>query len=178
MIKRVLLVVLFLFSFSEAKEKNEAKFLVVDSNVYEKIQMLSILDGGIKKEYIVSSTRLSNDSLKEFYPEYFIYNAPVCFNINDVYVNNNKNVKFEHLKDKNDIKKEVKKIKLLQMLSESKTEEIGLSKINDKIIKSVGIICDKNLFLRGKAYNINSEIGEFKIKSINTKNATISLEKR
>lgn len=179
MFTRWLILCVALVSFSIAKSNEQAKFLVVDTMVYEKIETLNILNGGIKKEYVITSKRLSKDSLKKFYPEYFLYDGPTCYNINKIYLNTkDKNENFDYLKDTKDIKKEIKKIKLLQMLNETSYENVSLSKINDKIIKSIGVLCDDNLFLRGKVYNNNSKIGSYKVKSINMKNASISLEEK
>jgi hypothetical protein len=174
MFSRLLVLTCLLFSISYGNK--DAKFLVVDANAYEKIEVLKILNGGIKKEYVISSKSLSKDSLKRYYPEYFLFDGPICFNINNITIDKKSDKDITILKNEHKIKKEVKKIKLLQMLNESKFENVGLSQINDIIIKSVGVLCEDNLFLRGKVYSKNSKIGKYQIKSINVKNTSIHLE--
>ena len=128
----------------------------------------------------MTSVKLSENTLKKYYPEYYIYHAPtICYNINKVYLNkDNLKSEFKYLENENEIKKEIKKIKLLQILSENEYEDIVLSKINTSIIKAVGLLCEGKLFLRGKTYAQNSILDEYKIKSINMKNASLSLRKR
>ncbi len=180
MIFRYLLVSVFILSLSFAKTNDAAKFLVVEKKVYNKIEALNILNGGIKRDYTVNSIKLSESSLKKYYPEFYLYNAStICYNINKVYINeHNLNTKVKYYKNVNDIKKEIKKIKLLQILSESKYKNTELRNININTIKSVGLLCDGNLFLRGKIYSKNSTLDRYKIKSINMKNASLSLRKR
>ena len=178
MIIKLLCAFILLFSVSNAKENSDAKFLVVDTNTYKKIEILNILNGGINKEYRVSSKRLSSENLEKYYPEFFLFKGPVCNAINKIVLNekdlNSKSIK---LKNEKEIKKEVNRIKLLQMLNEANSD-IMTSKINKKIIKSLGLICNKQLFLRGKFYSQNDKIGDFMIKSINTENSLIYLEVR
>ena len=176
MIVKLLCSICLLYSLSYANKVNDAKFLVVDKNTYDKIEVLNILNGGINKEYIVSSKRLSQDNLKKYYPEFFVFSGPVCNSINKiVFTKKEFNEDIKLLVKEEEIKTEVNKIKLLQMLNEA-NGVINISKVNTNIIKSLGIICNNRVFLRGKFYGEDDLIGKLKIKSINSKNSSIYLE--
>lgn len=178
MITKILCVLILLSSMSYAKEKDDAKFLVVDADTYKKIELLNILNGGIKKEYRVSSKSVSDKDLKKYYPEFFLFNGPICNSVKKIVSNKSQlNKKNTTLISEKDIKKEIKRIKLLQMLNET-NESIVTSKINKNIIKSLALICNNQLFLRGKFYRTNDNIGDFIIKSINPDNSSIYLEVR
>jgi len=178
LIKTLLTTTLLLVSLANAKDNN-AKFLVVDSKTYEKIEVLNILNGGIEKEFIVSSSKLSKNSLAKYYPEYFIYNGIKCNVINNVQNNtNNINQKVKLLTKENDIKDEVKKIKLLQMLNDINPTNINTSRINKELIKSLGLICGNRLFIRGKSFGQGDSLGNIMIKKINQNNSSISIESK
>jgi len=173
------LVTALLFASSVNAADDNAKFLVVDGKTYNKIQVLNILNGGIEKEYIVSSLKLSQKSLEKYYPEYFIYSGLKCNVINKIYTNGKKsNTKINLLTKENDIKNEVKKVKLLQMLNDENPSNISTSSMNPELIKALGVLCGNRLFLRGQSFGANDVLGNTIIKNINSKNSTISLESK
>ena len=97
--------------------------------------------------------------------------------INDLVIGKKDNqVKIKKLTNKINIKKEVKKIKLLQMLSDNSSNAVVLKNISPKMIKSIGYICANKLVFKNKYYDIENKIGNYIIKTINTKNNTIRLE--
>lgn len=175
------LLTIFILSNLSFADDDGAKFLVVDNPTYEKIEKLNLLNGGINKEYIVSSSRLTLEDLKQYYPEYFLYQGEICNAVNKVVKVSEKNkVKSTEpvlaLKTKEEIQDEVRKIKLLQMLSEAKQDTINTSTINEKIIKGIGIVCDNKLVLKGKKYSANDTVGTAKIDSISIINGIIYIE--
>ena len=178
MINKFLVTALLFASTVNASNEN-AKFLVVDGATYNKIEVLNILNGGIEKEYIVSSSKLSNKSLEQYYPEYFIYSGLKCNVINKITSKNKiSKQKVKILTKENDIKNEVKKVKLLQMLNDENSTNISTSVMNQELIKALGVICGNRLFLRGQSFGAGDIVGNSKIKYIDAKNSTISLESK
>lgn len=171
MLKKVLLVSL-LSSFIFAAEDG-AKFLVIDNKIFNKIETLNILNGGIKKDRIIKSTRLDNASMKRFYPEYFLYDGEECVTINDVIFKSSskKDIKMPIRGEKN-IKKEIRKIKLLQLLTDE-GNSFSTSKVSKEILKSAGVICNKNIYFRGKDYRQKDKIGSIRIKKIDVDNGLV-----
>jgi hypothetical protein len=164
-----------------AKENSGAKLLVVDSNTYKKIDDLKILDGGINKKLLIKSSRLDNESLKKYYPAFSAFEGKTCNLLNGVKIINRPDdilYSTSKITNEDDIKKEVKKIKLLQILNDSNQDTNFFSKLDKNRIKSIGILCDGNLILRGKVYRKNSSIGNLKIKDINIKNNFLFLEEK
>lgn len=178
MIKNFLVAAMLFVGYANASEEN-AKFLVVDGKTYNKIKILNILNGGLEKEYIVSSLNLSQKDLEKYYPEYFIYNGLKCNIVNNI-VNSSKksNEKITMLKKVDDIKNEVKKIRLLQMLNDENAANIDTSSMNSELIKALGVLCGNRLFIRGLSFGKGDLVGNVKIKHINAKNASISLESK
>lgn len=174
MIKKVLLSGLFL---TQIFANEDAKFLVIENKLFEKIETLNILEGGIKKDFIVKSTRLSETSMKKFYPEYFAYDAKECVKINQIVNFNEKPTMFrtKTLTNESEIKNEIKKIKLLQLLNDF-GENFTTSMSSKSIIKSVGVICSDTLLFRGKSYKKESTIGAIKIKNMEQSNGTLYVE--
>lgn len=153
--------------------QNGAKYLVIENEIFDTIQTLKILDGGIKKDTIIKSTKISTDNMKKYYPEFFIYNAKECVMINDI-LDNKKMIstKISTINNSDEIKKEIKKIKLLQILVDNGNNVIS-SHPSKEIIKSLGIICEDKVHFRGKTFKINDSIGKLKIKNIDSKNGIL-----
>ena len=175
---RFLFITIVFINFLQASQKDDdAKFLVLDNQTYSKIKILNILNGGIDKKYLISSSRLSNSDLIKYYPEYYLYNAEQCYIINNITIGKkNTTINIKKIKDENSIKKEIKKIKLLQMLSDNNSNAITSSNISPKIIKSLGYICNSKLIFKNKSYEIEDTIGNFVIKMLDNKAHTIRLE--
>jgi len=178
LISKFLITAVLLTGVANATEDN-AKFLVVDSKTHEKIKILNILNGGIEKEYIISSLKLAKKDLEKYYPEYFLYDGLKCNTINSIQTNkNNLNKKVTVLSEDKDIKNEIKKIKLLQMLNDEISTNIDTSTVNPSIVKAIGVLCSSRLFLRGQSYGKGDVVGNMIIKSINTKNSSILVENK
>jgi hypothetical protein len=156
-----------------------AKFLVIENELFNKIETLNILNGGIKKDKIIKSTRINEDNMKKYYPEYFLYEARECVKINDMRIKNGKNSNriTTLIKNETQIKEEIKKIKLLQVLTDY-GNVYNTSKVSKEIIEAVGIICDQNIYFRGKSYKTNDTIGTIKINKIDTNNGIIHGEQK
>ena len=155
------------------------KFIVVDNATYKKIEISKILDGGIKKEYVLSSTRLSNDSLQSNYPEYFLYDGERCTIINEVIdvKANNTTAKVIKLQDDMKIDEEIKKIRLLQTLVDSKNKNY-YANINKDTLKATGMICDYSVVFRGERYSKDQTIGNLLIDQISVLNSVVYIRER
>lgn len=155
------------------------KFMVVDNGTYKKIQISKILDGGIKKEYVLSSTRLSEDDLQNNYPEYFLYDGERCTIINEVVdvKSNNTTTKVVKLLEDMKIDEEIKKIRLLQILVDSKNKKY-YEDLNKDILKATGMICDYSVVFREERYFVNQSIGDLIIEQISLLNSTVYIRKR
>lgn len=171
MLKKVLLGS-FLFTSLYASEG--AKFLVVENELFDKINTLNILDGGIKKKMLINSTKLSTESMKKYYPEFFLYDAKVCTKINEIKEFDKKPFKNENivLSKESEIKDEIKKIKLLQILNDY-GKVFTTSKPSKAIILSTGVICGDDLVLRGKTFKKEMILGDIQIKSMNQKDGIL-----
>ena len=158
--------------------------MVVEKKLYDKIETLNILNGGIKKEFIVTSTKLDNDSIKKYYPEFFAYDAKICVKINQVvdykvvdYKSKPKKYKNSILTREKEIKTEIKKIKLLQLLNDF-GENFTTSTPNETIIKSTGVICTDGLYFRGQNYKANTSLGTLELKQMDLNNGTLYVKQK
>lgn len=156
-----------------------AKFLVVEDALFNKIETLNILNGGIKKDHIIKSTKLSDDDMKKYYSEYFLYDATECNKINKIVVVKDSNYPKQNmgkLTSENEKLDEIKSLKLLQILNDY-GKNFTTSKVSTEIVESVGVICDNKLLFRGQNFAENSMLNEIKIKKIDEANGIIYVEK-
>jgi len=175
MINKIIITLTLMYSVSSAN--TDAKFLVLDSKTYEQIENLNILNGGIKKNIVVSSTELNKEVLLQKYPEIFLYSGRKCTILNEIVTKSTKTRKsMLELQNKKNITKMIQKVKLLQLLVDNNSFEENNSKITLELIKSIGMICDNRLFVRGKYYNKNDLISSFKIIEIDSKSSTIIIK--
>ena len=173
---KVVFLFLFLFLNSLFSAEN-AKLLVVDKNIYEKINNLNILNNGIKVKYLISSTKFNNN-LKDIYPEYYLYNGEKCNIVNEVSFTNidtfkKNNLKYEP-KNTFDI---VKKVKLTQILLNDNEEKLVDNNELMHTIISLGAICKNKLIIRGKEYFVGDNISDKKINLIDYEKSIIYLIK-
>jgi len=178
MIRNIVLISIFMHVILNANE-SEAKFLVVDNKTYEQISNLNILNGGIEKKNIISSIRLNKEELLHYYPEYFLYKGQKCNIVNKIYTRNKKiSNSMLKLVKKEDILREVRKIKLLQLLSDNNdNDNINVNlKLSKNIIKSIAVICKNSLLIRGIYYKSGDEINKIKIDSIDSKNSILYIK--
>lgn len=151
------------------------KFVVMDNGTFDKLQTLKVLDGGLKKQIVLSSTKLSSDDLKIFYPEYFLYSGEKCTLINDVVNIHSKNsghITINKLTEDKEKEVEVKKIKLLQILVDSNDKKTTVTP-NEKSLKALGMICDGEVKFQGQKYINEDQMGNLKIESISTLNSVV-----
>jgi hypothetical protein len=189
MIKKIILLLIsFSFGFSQnIDDKVAAKFLVLDNASYQKAQDANLLNGGILKEYTINDVRLKKRDLKNFYPEYFLYNSELkCSEINKVVVRNNKKENItdsRSLKTTKETKEAIKKMRFLQIVSElgvkSDIKKLKKQFSNDmiKVIYSIGFVCKDELVLRGQTYNVGDHIDSYKITNIKHHDGFISFKK-
>jgi hypothetical protein len=175
-IKNTISALILLVTFSCANEEG-GKFLVLDNTTFDTIDKLNILNGGIKKKVVISSVRLKEEDLLQFYPEYFLFTGEKCSIINNIETtNSNNNNNMVLLDRKDDLLKEVKKIKLLQLVNDYIDSDVMMTSISKELIQSAGVICEKRLLLRGRYYKINDTLSSLKIKSIDVQNSTLLIE--
>ena len=148
--------------------KDNNKFLVVDSDTYNKIEKLNILNGGIKTKYVIKSKKINESDMEMYYPEIFAYDGKSCTSIQNVYIYKVKKKNFN-------INKEIKKLKLLNILHNSKNDYNINKKLDMKTIQAVGILCTDTLHIRNKDYNIGDNIANYYIKSIDQNMANVIL---
>ena len=173
---KVLFLFLFLF-LNSLFSANNAKLLVVDKNIYEKINNLNILNDGIKVKYLISSTDI-NSELKKIYPEYYLYNGEKCNIINEISLTNIDTFKKENLKYKpKKIQDIVKKVKLLQILLNDNKKSLVNNKNLMHTIISLGVICDNKLIIKGNEYLLGDDIANNKINLIDADKSIIYLIK-
>jgi hypothetical protein len=173
----------FLIAFSIALVANEtksvAKILVVDKAAYEKIESVNILNGGLAKRFVVSSSRLSLKDMKKYYPEYFLYKGENCQLINKVEVINKE---YDKAHDSSPIasealvKKEIEKLKMVQALVDIGYKNINTFDLNRDSIKAFGIMCKNKVMIRQKLYKEKQYIGNFKIRKIDSNDNSMYLE--
>jgi hypothetical protein len=159
--------------------KSVAKILVVDKAAFEKIESVNILNGGLQKRFVISSSRISQNDLKEFYPEYFLYKGLNCQLINKVEVINQE-YKESHdaspIRSKAQVKREIEKIKMVQALVDIGYKNLNTLDLNRDSIKAFGILCNNQIIIREKAYKEKDFIGNLKIRRIDSKDNSIYLE--
>lgn len=170
--------IIVMFLLTNIYASNSAKLLVVDKNIYEKIENLNLLNDGLKKRYLISSIDINEKDLKRLYPEYFIYNGAKCNIINEVSITNIDTLKSDIIKIKDKTKKEIiKKIRLLQILADDNSnEKINSNDIQNKIL-NLGFICDDKLLIRNRKYNVGDVLGDKKINLIDNKKSIVYLIK-
>jgi len=156
----------------------DAKLILIQNDVYSKIKNLNLLNDGIKKNYLISSTNLNTSDLEELYPEYFIYNGENCNLINKVSITDlntlKSDVQVKTIFSKKDL---VKEIKLLQILYDYENNKNLLDNDLKNIILSLGIICNNKLVLHNKEYIIGDTINNNKINLIDKNKSILYLIK-
>lgn len=160
-----------------AKDVNSvAKILVVDKNAYDKIESVNILNGGLKKKIVVASSKVSQDDLKRYYPEYFLYEGNKCHLINKIELDDKIYSDIMPIEDADFIKKEIEKIKMIQALVDIGYKNNDVADLNKDSLKAFGIICDDSIMIRQKFYKESDNIGNLIIKKIDAKNNSVYLE--
>lgn len=174
-----------LLSSSFGDNSSGGKFIVVDNTTFEKVKTLNMLEGGIKQQFVLSSTKIDSSDLNKYYPEHLLYDGEKCTVVNDVIdVDTNAQVVASviKLKTPSKIDDEVKKIKLLQILvnssNKSEIQKNTIENTTPKTIKAIGIICDNELVLRGKRYEQDDLVGNIRINSISKTNSTVYVRVR
>jgi hypothetical protein len=108
-----------------------------------------------------------------------LYSGLKCNTINNIYKDGKKDsTKIEVLTIEKEIKNEVRKVKLLQMLNDEEQSNISTSAMNVQLIKALGVTCKNRIFLRGQSFGINDVIGNLTITNIDSINSTVSVESR
>jgi len=167
MIKNVIMSTI-LMSTLWSNDVTNNKFLVIDKPTYDRIEKLNILNDGIDTDYIIFSKLIDDKTMQTVYPEIFAYNGKKCYSIQNVYLHNKKNKEFN-------LNKEVEKLRLLNILHNSKNKYDVNNNLNIQTIQAVGILCDNTLHIRNKNYKVSDRINNYYIKSINTKFSNVIL---
>ena len=175
---KIILTILFFYTISFSAQTG-GKFLVLDMDTYNMIENTNILNGGINKSVVVSSNRITKEDLKKYYLEYFLFKGKKCNRINSI-TDTKSNImeNYSFYTNEKEIKKEIKRLKLLQILHDDSEIKGNYNRISYETIKSLSLICNKKVIFRNKMYQKNGYIGKFKIIKIDSLNSVLTLEEK